>query len=645
MMRRFVLNVCSLVWLSIGMPFCLTICLTVCLTVCLTATSIHAIQSEATKAETKQSESKSEATPTSSILPAETVVYVQLDPLPNLLDHPLRKRIETSDAFQKIWKSPGVLKLRTGIGLAEFAMGEKLESMLRRLCHGGIDLAVDSKTQGAVLIAHTENQKWLESFIARLVKLASDDAQKNNRPSNIKEAEYRGLKGYEVEKNIVVQLDHRLLITNKSELAKSIIDRWLDKSQDGLALQSAFKTAWSELESNSSTTASESSNSIAKMFVDVDRLRQAGVAKELFQGKAKDFGAELLFGGLLANLHKTPYLVGSLQSKGNEITFRASTPHDKAWLGKSREFFAGPDGSGKALPMLMPTGTLGSVSAYRDVSQMWLRAGDLFDQQVNDQLAQADNTLTTLFSGRDFGEDILGMLEPEMRLVGSRQVFEDGDPVPAIKLPGFALVAKLKDSKMKPELKRIFQSFIGFLNVAGAQNGQPQFDLDMDTSGSAQFYTAKYVFEVDRKKREEAPIQFNFSPCLAFVDDAVVLSSTITLAKNVAVSLSSPGQTISNSSAADSTASGSPAMNAPAANTVLQIDAQAVKSILQDNRNHLISQNMLEKGHSKKEAELEIDTLLSLIDLLDNAKLQSSFHQAATLEISAAFRENSKETP
>ena len=111
------------------------------------------------------------------------------------------------------------------------------------------------------------------------------------------------------------------------------------------------------------------------------------------------------------------------------------------------------------------------------------------------------------------------------------------------------------------------------------------------------------------------------------------------------MSLSSPGQAASDSTAVDSTVSSSPALSTTAANTVLQIDAQAVKSILQDNRNHLISQNMLEKGHSKKEAELETDTLLSLIDLLDNAKLKLSFHQSATLEISASFRENAKEAP
>ncbi len=625
MFRRILQTFHGYVWLPI------------CIAILLNASAAHAFQAAS---------SQTESMPSSSILPAETVIYIRFDPLRHLIEHPLRKRIENSEAFQKIWKSPEVVKLRLGIGVAEFAMGEKLESVLRRLSHGGIELAVDAKTQGVVIIASTENQKWLESYIAKLLKLAKDDAQKNNRPSNISEAEYRGLKGYEVEQAVVVQLDQRLLITNKSELAKSIIDRWLDKTQDSLSNQAAFQTAWGELVSGSKADQSDRARqSIAKIFVDVDRLRQAGVAKELFEGKAKDFGAELLFGGLLANLHKTPYLVGSLQTLGNELNFQASTPHDKAWLGKSREFFAGPDGSGQALPMLMPSGTLGSLSAYRNVSQMWLRAGDLFDQQVNDQLASADNTLTTLFSGRDFGEDILGMLEPEMRLVASRQVFDDPAPIPAIKLPGFALVAKLKDSKMRPELKRIYQSFIGFLNVVGAQEGQPQFDLDMETKGSSQFYTASYVFEVDRKKREEAPIQFNFSPCLAFVDDAVILSSTISLAKQLADSLSSPASPSNpNLKNLDSKESES-AAGSTGANTVLQIDAQAVKSILQDNRNHLISQNMLEKGHSKKEAEQEIDTLLLLVDLLENAKLKLSFHQSATLDISAKLRDDLRELP
>ena len=46
--------------------------------------------------------------------------------------------------------------------------------------------------------------------------------------------------------------------------------------------------------------------------------------------------------------------------------------------------------------------TIVSLSSYRDVSAMWLRAGDLFNEQTNEELAKADSGLTTLFSGKDF---------------------------------------------------------------------------------------------------------------------------------------------------------------------------------------------------------------------------------------------------
>ena len=131
---------------------------------------------------------------------------------------------------------------------------------------------------------------------------------------------------------------------------------------------------------------------------------------------------------------------------------------------------------------------------------MWRRAGDLFNEQTNEELAKADSGLTTLFGGKDFGEDILGALRPETQVVVARQVFAAGQSTPAIKLPAFGLVAELKDpAKMQPELRRTFQSLIGFLNVVGAMNGQPQLDLDMEKSDAAQFVTASYLPDPDAK--------------------------------------------------------------------------------------------------------------------------------------------------
>ena len=362
------------------------------------------------------------------------------------------------------------------------------------------------------------------------------------------------------------------------------------------------------------------------MTVDIQSLRKAGVAPDLLGGKAKDFGAEMILGGLLAVLHQTPTVSGSLRLSDSKISLSLDSPYQTGWGGEERVFFFGEEGKGQATPLLQSENRIASLSAYRDVSQMWLRAGDLFDATVNDQLAQADSTLTTLFSGRDFGEEILGAIYPEVRIVVSHQDFKEASNMPAVKLPEFALVAKLrKPALMKQELKRIFQSLVGFINVTSAMNGQPQLDLDIEGDSAQQYYTSRFVREVDRKDNAELPIQFNFSPCLAFVDDFVVLSSTVALTKQLAVQLKSGTEEIA-----------SP-VQATAKNTILNVQASALREALEANRKLMVSQNMVENGHSKSEAETEVGLLLAVLKMLDQMNVDLSFDNKATLETSLHF--------
>ncbi len=104
-------------------------------------------------------------------------------------------------------------------------------------------------------------------------------------------------------------------------------------------------------------------------------------------------------------------------------------------MSESREFFLGPGATGRALPCRRSMACSSDSRATGDLSQMWLRAGDLFDESMNEKLAQADSQLTTLFSGKDFGEDILGAFAPQVQFVAMRQAFDDAGPVPSIKLP------------------------------------------------------------------------------------------------------------------------------------------------------------------------------------------------------------------
>lgn len=526
------------------------------------------------------------------ILPDTTAVYLEAKSVESVLNHPFVKSLQSSAPFKKLMRLPEARKLNAGLVFFEFAVGDKLESVLTSLTAHGVHVAIDKKTEGAVLLANTESQEWIEEYLQKLAKIARADAKSKSQSDPIREADYRGVHGYEFQKLIVGNIGATLIVTNKEDLGKSIIDRHLDSTDDHLLNKAQFQLAWN---APKQPIATESS---VKAYVDIDTLRQAGVAKDLLMGKAKDFGAELILGGVLAAMHKTSFAIGELFLNEDKVSVDFKIPYEKAWTEESRAFFVGPNGLGHATALVDGASLMASVSTYRNLSELWMRAGDLFDEKVNDQLAQADSTLTTLFSGRDFGTEILGAIEPQIELIAAEQQFEP-ELVPAIQLPSFGIVAKLKEPAMRKDLKRMFQTFIGFLNFTGAMDGSAQLDLDSETIDGRQIHSASYLKESDKKYENGLPIQFNFSPSLVFDGDLVIFTSANSLAKKVSTKIK---QDASEKVQAD--------------NTRLTVDFAAIKKILESNRSQLISQNMLEKGHTKAEAEKEIDVLLGVMSLL-----------------------------
>ena len=289
----------------------------------------------------------------------------------------------------------------------------------------------------------------------------------------------------------------------------------------------------------------------------------------------------------------------------NRVRFELAAPHKNEWVSEARQYFFGPEGKGAAPALLSVKNELLSLSTYRDFSTMWLRAGDLFDEKVNDGFAQADANLSTFFSGKDFGEEVLGAMQPEVQLVVARQTFADNQPQPAIKVPSFALVFRLKDPEtMKPDFRRTFTSLIGFLNVIGAMNGQPQLDLDIDKNEDRQIVTASYLPDKAGATRAGLKIYYNFSPSVAFVGDHFIVSSTKELVGellDVVDHEAAPREPV---------------------NTAMRTNLSGVHDILADNRGQLVAQNMIGEGHTKAEAEHEIDVLLQLISMLRDASLE-----------------------
>lgn len=538
--------------------------------------------SSVSMAETPTDQTRSEA----QYFPPTTALYLEVrEPVKLIslvLDHPLREKIESLEPYRTAVRSDQYKKFLLGRTVVEAQVQMPWREALETFLANGLAVAFDRETNGIALIIQGKDEptmQLLRDKVLEFAKLAPN-------PERIKQAEYRGIAVQQVDSIAFAAYGRRMLVTNQKELGKRILDQMLDAGES-LADQSRFQAA----------IESRSDDLMAWGFADVQAIRDAGVAREVFQEQINQPVGEAIFGGIQSSLQNTPHATLSVQADPARLQATVEMPYQSDWLPESREYYFGPQSAGRAPGLPTLPETVFTLSTYRDFSEMWLRAGDLFNAEINDSLAQADANLTTLFAGRDFGEDILGSFQPEVGFVAVRQDFSGLTTQPAIKLPAFAAVFELREpEKMTQQLRRTFQSLIGFLNVVGAMNGQHQLELDQErTRDGGELVTATYVPEDDERESDTEAIVFNFSPSIGFIGNRCVVASTKSLARTL-------------------TESGDAELPSLEDNTRATLDAKVLRDILADNRSQLVAQNMLEEGHSREEAETSTDLLLQVLD-------------------------------
>ncbi len=528
------------------------------------------------------------------LLPPTTVAYVEMSQpkllLDVVLDHPLRQRVESLDEYRKGLEGREFQQFKAMVEALETQIGMKWRPALAAITEGGIYVGVDAKTQGVAVLIKSRDAATLEKTRDALLDLIRREARNRGGDDPVKSGEYRGLSAYRIGAGRFVTLGPWLVLTNKDTLGQQIADYYLDGGRETFAGDEQYQAA----------RATISGQPTAWAFVNLVALRGVGVGKELFQEKNDNPGAEVLLGGIVSTLEKAPYATASIYVEQDRLALRLAMPHDASWTPQRREYFFGADGRGAAPQPLEPPQTLLSIGTYRDLGRMWLLKDDLFTENVAAQLTQAEGNLTTLFSGRDFGREVLGAARPELQLVLTRQTFDNRElPLPDIKLPAGALVFRLREPEtMQRQLKVLFQSLIGFLNVAGAQQGQPPLEQNTEKSAAGQLISASYLPD-----SSEGRINYNFSPSVAFTGDRFIVSSATPLAMELM------------ELAAKQSDDAPAANNAAAENTRASLNLQVLGDVLKDNRGHLVAQNVLEKGHDKQQAEKEIDALLALLSV------------------------------
>ncbi|MGI8978665.1 MAG: DUF3352 domain-containing protein [Pirellulaceae bacterium] len=531
------------------------------------------------------------------MMPLSTVVYAEM-PQPQklldaVLDHPSVVELQNHPDYKKAMEADQPQHFLAVLKMIEDKLGMKWRPAVTTLTGGGVYVAFDLPTLGTAVLTKSTDQDLAKKAIDTILDLARAEAANRGAGDPVTSDEYKGIKFYGLGPVQYANLGPYLLTTNKPLLTRLMIDTYQGENPS-LASDEQFQEVLK----------ARPANPAAWVYGDLRPIRALGILKTALNKKSDNPGAEILVGGILGALPDAPYATAWLDVDPSRIALSAAIPGDAPTLAKKREFFFGTDGKGSALPLLTPKETALSISTFRDFSSMWKNAPDLFDDGINAKFAEAESTLTTLFAGRNFRDDILANLEPGMQIVVTRQHFADGAPVPAVKLPAGAIVVKMKNP---PETARIFkitfQSLVGFLNITGGMNGLSPLEQNFEKAGSGTIYSSEYLPPKDGAKNEAA-IHYNASPTIAIVGDKFILSTSKTLATELAELVQKESAPLKD------------------VNTALQVVGQVVRQMLVDNRGSLVAQNMLQKGHGQDAAEKEIDALLKAMLGLESSSLQ-----------------------
>jgi hypothetical protein len=476
--------------------------------------------------------------------------------------------------------------------------------MVDDLLAGPAELAIAGPQQLALLVTPKDPAR-LERLHTRLLGFAEDDAKQKGDPSPIKRFEHSGVACFSMTpEEFHTILDGRFLLTTSEESLKEAIDAFKGTipTKNPLVSDGAFRAAYDSAKQESRE---------AWAFVNVKRLREMQPGSLYVPDEYNPLMA-LLFGGWVEAYNKADWTGLALSWKDAKASLEATVPvSSETASGPIRMAFTPPNGTFAEKPLTVPN-QIGTLSLWRDLGKVWNVREKVVAGPALQGLDGLDNGIGQFFGGRDFETGVLGALKPDWRLVVAEQSEKALNPRPDLVLPSFAICVgyDTKDEDFRQRWVIAFQSFVGVLNVVGAQEKAPAMVQNQEEYKGASIYSAAFLppaKATDVKNDADKPaegvhIRHNFKPSLAIAGDKIIVASTVEMAHAVVDALTSAA-----------------ASDTPPDAAFMEIDGQRLGKIIDTNRERLVMQNMVDKGHGRKAAEDEIGSLEALVKGLNHA--------------------------
>jgi hypothetical protein len=570
----------------------------------------------------------------STLLPSDTPIYLRINEPAKLFLDEFRNPVFLN-ALKNIpqiggqLENPQIDQVKMVLGLLSSTEDLSWSEMVRELLAGPAEIALSPYPQKLVMTVKPKDAARLGRLHAKLLEFIQQDAQTKGNPDPVKK-----FKHGEIDCFSLAPTEAHAIYGGRFVLASSekILGDALDVLSGAKKLPSTLDKEPRFLDAVKSATPDSRQ---AFGFARMDLIRKSNPGTYTV---ADDYNPllALLFGGWVEAYRQADWLGMAIDWKANKPALEAFLPISaEVAKGELRKAFTPPKGTYAAKPLSVPN-QLGTLSLWRDLGKVWNIRENVVTGPALQGLNGLDNGIGQFFGGRDFGTGVLGSLKPDWRVVVAEQDPKTMIPKPDLVLPAFAISVgyDTKDEDFRQRWIIAFQSLIGVLNVVGGQEKAPVLVQNQEDYEGAKIYSAKYLPPVkpanakpgDSKTDEEGiHIRHNFRPTLVLAGDHLIISSTTEMARDVvkAIKVADTGS------------------DAPPQAMSVDLNGKRIAGMVEVNRERLVMQNMVEKGHGKAAAQSEIGAIEGMIRGLNHAVItaedtENQFRLKLSLDLNQA---------
>ncbi len=521
-------------------------------------------------------------------IPADAIVVLEAKQPKSILNvftnDQMIATIGATTAYQNLMQTDQSRESLAMLRYLEARLGTDWRTGLQKLIGGGVTIAI--LPEDAVLLAvEAEDAALLEKLHGILLEFVQAEETKQGQPERVKSADYRGMTGWTFggdEAHVI--LDGRLLMTNKPDLLKEVIDLSLDANPPRLAALPKYQAAQEAAEPDAEAT----------LFVDMERIRQHPPIQQALDSSTNPL-ATLLLADMLEALGQADWLMMDLQTEDHSLCLRARTDTDAAAVSPPVAFAEPPEAAWDSFRVLSVPRQIATAFLFRDLYAFYAAKDDLFPDRTSG-LIFFENMMGIFFSGRDLTEEVLAETTPEIHIVVAEQQYDAEVGTPRVRIPAFAAVLRLQNpTDYRIVAEEAWQKAIGLVNFTRGQQGLPGLIIDRFTHSDVKFTTAYFATQ-NVPDRTALETRHNLQPSLAMFDDYIILSSGEALTRDLIDAIKTAGEP-------EKTLLDRP-------HTLVRLQGDRLASILRSNQEQMIRNNMIEEGHERAQAEAEIETLL-----------------------------------